>query len=359
MKVLLIFITGLLTLFIFGCSDSNVTAPSSNPPASSPDLPAKANQMVALYGASDDGTLPISMAVTARQELESFLADTSYDVYAVTMLWGSFTTPDNAPGITVDWSGSMKVNGVGEMGVISALDFEGGIDSLLPGNDPMTIAWRSFTQSDIDGMVSFIAMKRGIFYVTAPTLKVQTAPVSVEVVVDNLTHFQAFYPTGNLSGMAIFARKLKTLHCPHGSFNGHWTRADETHMSGTFGGIWRAEGANTSATPEIGTLEGSFWVGDAQNLFAGNWLDASGTLVGHLKGTWSYTDYAMCPVCGTRYGQFEGEIFDLAGHVVGSLKGGFGEVTIATPTPAPLALSMVGNFRFHCPSSNDTDIADD
>lgn len=361
MARLTLLLTGLILAVLIGCSDSTVTAPSSDASSPTADLPEKADQMVALYGATDEGALELDMADAVRLGLEHYLADTSYDVYAVTTVWGSFSTASTPPqnSTTVDWSGSMNVNGVGDMGVISVISFDNGQDSLIPTADPMTIAWRSLTTNDIDGLVTFIAMKRGIFYIQAPSFYFRSAPVSVEFAVDQLAHFQAFYPTGNLSGLAIYGRKLKPIHCPRGQISGQWVRADSTHMNGAFEAVWRSVGTNTGTVGEVGRLQGNFWTGDAQNLFAGVWMDANGVVTGNVQGTWMYTDYAMCPVCGTRYGVFEGEIFDLTGQSVGVLKGGFGEMTIATPTPPPLALSMAGVFRFKCPTSNDSDIAAD
>jgi len=64
------------------------------------------------------------------------LLDTTWDIYAVTFLWGHlFNLGDSNAAITTDWSGYMSINGVSVIAPVKAIDFEAGQDSILQEED--------------------------------------------------------------------------------------------------------------------------------------------------------------------------------------------------------------------------------
>ena len=353
MKQFIGFLTFCTLLLITGCSDSPTTSPEPTSPTVSNELPSAALEMVRVYGAQDDGSLTVEMADLTERDLATFLADTSFDVYAVTLVWGSLylTDPPVPVNQTMDWSGGAGVNGVGKMGVAHTLSFELGEDSLVPTNDPVSIAWHSATMNDIDGIVCYIAMKRGIVYITPPMFSVKTQPVSFEVPVETLARFQAFYPAGLTAGMAIHARKLHLNICPRGVIEGEWIRSDSGDMQGRFAGKWM-----TADRMHIGYVRGHFRGGETRNLFEGDYTDLNDSLLGHMRGRWAYTDYAMCPTCGTRFGIFSGEVVDLEGNVIGELKGEFGRLDLPT---SPRSLPLRGVWRFYCQEKSNAGLATD
>jgi hypothetical protein len=346
-KYLSLMISGAF-LFCAGCSDSPTDSTAKDSPRISNELPSSALDVVRVFGAQDDGTVMIESADIAGRDLAALLTDTSFDVYAVTMIWGSLylADPPIPNNISLDWSGGAGVNGVGKMGVVRTFSFEPGQDSLVATNDPVSIAWHSITTNDIDALVCYVAMKRGIIYVAPPMFGVRTAPVSFQIPVEMLTRFQAFYPVGNMAGMAIHARKLRHNICPSGTIEGEWVRSDSSDMHGRFSGKWL-----TTDVRHIGNVRGRFWVGDEGNYFEGELTNLADSVIGQVKGRWSYMDPAMCPLCGTRFGIFAGEIIDLDRNPIGGLKGEFGSLDL---TSSPRVLRMRGLWRMSCQTESES-----
>ncbi|MCM2272377.1 MAG: hypothetical protein NDJ18_07480 [candidate division Zixibacteria bacterium] len=351
-KLISLIITGAF-LVLAGCGDSPTDPTAANSSPISNELPTAALDLVRVYGAQDDGTMTIESADLAGRDLAALLADTSFDVYAVTLIWGSLHLADLPvpTTVTIDWSGGASVNGVGKMGVVQTLSFEPGQDSLVETNDPVSIAWHSVTTNDLDALICYVAMKRGIVYVVPPMFGVRTLPVSFEVPVETLTRFQAFYPVGNMAGMAIHARKLRPNICPEGTIEGEWVRSDSSDMQGRFSGKWL-----TADARHIGYVRGRFWVDNASNLFEGELTNLADSVIGHVKGRWSYMDPAMCPLCGTRFGIFAGEIIDLDRNPIGGLKGEFGRLDLTT---SPRVLALRGHWRMNCLSRSEPGLAAD
>lgn len=340
-------------LLLAGCGESPTDPTTTNNPQISNELPSAALDLVRVFGAQDDGTMTIESADLAGRDLAALLADTSFDVYAVTLIWGSLSlaTPDLPVNITLDWSGGAGVNGVGKMGVIQTFSFEPGQDSLVETDVPVSIAWHSITSNDIDALTCYVAMKRGIVYIAPPMFGVRTVPVSFQVPVEMLTRFQAFYPAGTMAGMVIHARQLRHNICPAGTIEGEWVRSDSSDMQGRFSGKWL-----TTDARHIGYVRGRFWTGDAGSFFDGDLTNLADSVIGHVIGRWTYMDPAMCPMCGTRFGIFAGEIIDLDRNPIGGLKGEFGRMDL---TSSPRALPMRGHWRLSCQTISESGLAAD
>lgn len=274
-------------------------------------------------------------------DLPPAITDTSYDIYAVTLLWGQLGPVPNTDGL--DWSGTLGVNGEAVVHVMAPIDFEPGQDSVLPHDAVHFAAWQSYTQGDLDGIACLVYLKRGVVYVTAPWLRFETGPFTIDWDFGQLEQFAAWYPVEPSAGLAIYARKLQINRCPTGTFDGSWIKADNTGDSGWFGGIWKdAEGE------PINSYAGQFWTNnDGTREFQGviNGLVAT-VVLGDIQGTWYYDDPTLCPMCGQGRGIMEGTFrFGNNTETTGKLVGVFG--SYGTPFDQ-LELPLTGVWRERC-----------
>lgn len=270
------------------------------------------------------------------------LTDTSYDIYAVTLLWGQLAPVPNTEAI--DWSGTLGVNAEAVVHVLAPIDFEAGQDSILLHDAVHFAAWQSVTQGDLDGVACLVFLKRGIEYFAAPWLSFETSPFTHTWDFGELENLAAWYQVGPNAGLAIYARKLQINQCPSGTFDGTWVKANNTGDSGTFSGLWKdADGE------AINTFAGTFWTNnDGSRQFHG-WISGLFLTVieGEMDGRWYYDDPTMCPMCGQGRGIMEGT-YRLVNQnaAAGKFVGVFGDYGIAVDQ---LELDLDGVWREHCP----------
>jgi hypothetical protein len=287
------------------------------------------------------------ISANTNSGVDALLNDTSYDVYAVTTIWGSFdaTTADVAPAITMDWSGSMTMTGCGVLGLINTISFEPDQDYLLPTLMLWTsIAWHSETSNDVDGLVCYVAVSHDCPLTVMPQLTIQTIPIALTYPAEKLADLNEYYPVSNTAGILVYSRKLTGHLCKRGVMQGSWVRGDASHSFGTFEGTWAIINTANTDPSLTGKLRGEFWAGDTLNSFTGEWYGPNDARPGTIAGEWIYTDPTDCALCGTQYGIFKGLIFAPNGDQIGVLEGEFGHLEI----PSPNKLEFKGTFALRC-----------
>lgn len=283
-----------------------------------------------------------NMATWPIDSLPPSLMDTSYDIYAVTLLWGQLLPVPNSE--AMDWSGTLGVNAEAIVHVLAPIDFESGQDSILPHDAVHFAAWTSITQGDLDGVACLIFLKRGNEYFAAPWLSLETAPFSKTWEFGLLDRFAAWYPVEPNAGVAIFSRKLDINRCPSGTFDGTWVKSDNSGDSGWFGGTWY----DPDGSPEF-SYAGQFWTNnDGSREFHGYISGYILTVVlGEMHGSWYYDDPSMCPMCGEGHGIMHGT-YQLGNNTEhqGKVIGAFGRYTLPIDS---LTLPLTGVWRENCP----------
>ncbi len=274
------------------------------------------------------------------------LFDTSYDIYAVTFIWGHlFNLYDSSIDITTDWSGSMYVNGVSIIAPVYAIDFEAGQDSIIGENDSARAEWVSSVCGDFDGLTSLIFLKRGITYVVAPWLSFEASPIALQFDFFQLENLTAFYKIDSANALVVHARRIWPHHCPEGTMIGEWIKANNAGDSGYFSGQWLDDNGNLT-----GIYSGYFCTSnDGSRIFEG-WLSHPilDVVLAYMRGTWSYDDPRMCPLCGTGYGRYKG-VFKFDNEPkVGIIEGEFIEHNIGS-----LEMTMRGRWKVFCPFTTD------
>jgi len=272
------------------------------------------------------------------------LSDTSYDVYAVTFLWGTFFPPTTeTPPPPTDWSGKLAINAEGFIGVHDKIDFEPDEDAVIDEDIPNMAAWRSMTSNDFDGLSFLIFVKRGNLYFAAPMLMFETAPINLNFTLDRLEKLDAFFQVAPWSGVAVHARKLRPHHCPHGVLGGRWIKENDTGSEGHFEGMW----IGADGRP-IGPLAGRFWTTeDGKHLLEGVVSEGmTAHVIIYLEGTWEYDDHRMCMVCGAGHGKFIGRFKLADGDGGGKFGGEFGDWSL---WPDDANMPFAGRWRADCP----------
>ncbi len=329
----------LFSLLLSGC-DKNSTSPS-NELENSSEMPVNVKEMLEQYTYSDYGALPDNINLVYNPTPE-ILTDTSYDVYAVTFLWGHLFNATVDPPVTTDWSGSLWVNGVSIVNAIHTICFENDQDYLVEDSLEYSESWVSYTDWDFDGISFLVFMKRGIIYIIEPTLNFETEPITLSFSFDQLVNFYAYYMIDNQNALAVHARKLWPDGCPGGYIEGEWIKEDLGGDKGYFMGVW----SDIDNQP-TGLLSGNFWTEeDGEKLFQGS---VSGyytdEVIADVWGTWLYDDPSLCPLCGTRHGLYEGYFEYINGSRGGILKGEFGDYNLDV---TELNMPMTGLWQEHC-----------
>ncbi|MEW6050374.1 MAG: hypothetical protein AB1644_04850 [Candidatus Zixiibacteriota bacterium] len=348
MRTITVLLLATLLLCVAGCnSDQPAPVATQNDNSNTVRLPAEIqSQLDKLTPTEAD--LESDFTSLPSVQVPPPVFDTSFDVYAVGILWGHLANRPLNGTTTTDWSGSLWVNGVAVVTIPLTLGFEPNQDSLLPQTIPSQAAWVSYTTGDFDGIAALVFLKRGIVYITPPVLTFETPPFTKQFTFEQLRRLNVVYQVDSVNSVAIQARKLWPFPCPQGIMRGEWVKNNISGDSGHFGGLW-LEQTNTPA----GVYSGVFWTtSDGRRLFEG-WVSGYMTdqIIAYLRGTWYYDDPTMCPLCGSGHGRYSGYF-----KYVNSTRGGTidGEVGWA-PSIEQLNLPMVGVWKQFCPFGHDDD----
>lgn len=340
-SIVIIFMAGLL--LIGGCSE-NTVAPQQTTPTD--EIPAK---IQALYEESlePEALIPSNLTLD-NSETNVDLTTGTYDVYSVTLLWGSLITSDNTAATLMDWSGNLSMNGPGCVNVVYEIDFEAGQDYVIPYETEVTatsVAWVSYTGYDIDGLSFLIYVRNDVATFAPVELTLTTESYSNSWYIDELSNLSAWYPVDNLSGLGIFARKIWTGTTEGGFLEGKWTKANNTGTEGNFNGVW----LNMDGEPE-GVFAGEFWTDESghgrfEGTISGYMLTV---VIGEFKGIWFYDDLRECVVCGADHGVLLGRFAMVDNNRRGVMYATIGDWNM--PTVDQLELPMKGFWRY-CPDA--------
>lgn len=271
--------------------------------------------------------------------------DSKYDVYVVTMLWGSFFDAHSNSELT-DWSGSLSVNGEAVIDVKYVIDFEPGQDSLIPVDANWHAVWISRTHNDFDGLSVFVFLRNDVVYITAPLLTFETKAITLKFDFGQLNHFERFYRVDDYNGVLIHSRRIWHEDCPNGFLFGSWIKGEFGSGEGAIRGIWQ-----NSDMDSVGLLSGRFWHGD--EMYGKFQASVSGLVtdqvIAELHGVWHYDDMRMCPMCGEGHGKFYGIFHNLINDHWGRVRGTFGDYSVP---PDDAVMPFEGRWRKFCPHDN-------
>ena len=350
MQKSLLVLLGIIVFALVGCGDQPTRPQPSFMTPQAQVVPTDVQKVLDRCTLSEEG-LTSDPSLAAINPLSPATGpDTSYDVYAVTILWGTLLNAGTPPIPPTDWTGRLWVNGVARVDVRYTIAFEPGQDSLAPPDMPSAAAWVSQTTADFDGICALVFLKRGITYITPPMLTFETNPFTVSLPFEKLEKLAAFYRVDNINGVAIMARKVSYNACPGGLIKGEWVKEDVAGSKGTFNGIWVDRWGNP-----VGVMAGRFWTNeDGYGEFAGYLSGVMLTvIIAEFKGTWQYDDHRMCPICGSGHGRFLGSFRYMNENVSGEMRGEFGDFSLPVDQ---LKMPLIGVWRRNCPY---TDITDD
>lgn len=343
MKKITPFVLCALVATFFGCSEKESPPVAPQEDIYITDIPFDMNTLLNDSAILEVTTVEELSMVHSWSEPPSGLIDTSFDVYAVTILWGQYQNQDNPHAPATDWSGTLSMNAVGEVKLLHTISFDAGEDEMLPSPNLTTLAWKSFTLNDFDGITTLVFFKRGIVYFVNPTLKFDTEPFTKEFDFHTLEKYAEFFPLDDMHGVAVVAHKLRRVICPSGVITGEWIRNENDMGSGHFSAKWLDHHLQL-----LGVLTGTFWTNDdGQGEFEGYLSHHTLTMVlAHVKGRWMFDDTRLCPACGTAHGQFVGKVKYLDGtDAVGKIRGEFGDYTLPFMTEV---VPMKGRWRIDC-----------
>jgi hypothetical protein len=319
-NIILILVVALIPL-IMGCN-RNTPAQDTAPAVSDDQTRTLAIQRITEENMPDSTAIEQSLTSAFLNDSSFNVFDTSYDVYAIMMLWGQIpvNSKDTIP-VDYDWSGKAGMNAVGRMVAIHSIQFEKGEDSLLPQESPEYISWISKTDRDVDGITCLLFIKRGIETFAESRFSFSTTPASFDIGVSRLMKFDTAIHVDNRQTLIMRSRLVYIPRCPKGFLAGSWIRSTNSGDSGVFRGLWMDETGKT-----IGPLTGRFWTNnDGTREFDGSWCPGMLTVIaGTIKGTWSFIDPSMCPTCGVGVGIFKGKFVDIMNNRNGTIDGFFG-----------------------------------
>lgn len=340
MRRLILALSLILVAALFGCSQQ-ATLPDQSMPAENQNTAQEADSLLVANQPSDE-QLNTSIERSAAGDPSLNIRDTMLATYYIAMLWGQIPPDPTDTTPVFDWSGSAYVNGVGRYVVVCQFDFERGFDSLLPVDNPTTVAWHSTTDSDVDGLGTLLLLRRDVQYITEPHFVFRTGMASLDVPVSRLEKFDTLIIVNPKQALAVKACRIIRPTCPAGTLTGEWIRLNNTGDSGTLHGTW-----NGSDGKPLGPLAGRFWTNpDGSREFAGAWSAGMLTVIaGEIKGKWAFVDPSMCPLCGAGVGEFRGMFVELLGDKrIGDLQGVFG----IGPGPGRTIMPFRGVWKANC-----------
>lgn len=338
-KTSFILIAVVIAAFL-GCN-RQATPPDQNLPADDRNLAQEAEKIVQENQPTDD-QVNTSMVRAMNVDPSFNPNDTNYAVYSILMVWGQIPPDPMDTTPVFNWSGQAYVNGVGRFLVLYPIAFERGYDSLLPVNNPTTIAWKSTTDSDVDGLSTLLMLRRDVQYVVEPHFNFKTRMASLDIPLSRLEKFDTLVIANTKQALVVRARRIVRPVCPAGTLAGEWVRLNNTGDSGTFHGTW-----NGPDGKPIGPLAGRFWTNnDGSRQFEGWWSQGMLTVIaGEIRGRWAFADPSMCPLCGNGMGEFHGKFVEVLGDKrTGEVHGVFG----AGPGPGQNVMPFRGVWKAVC-----------
>lgn len=277
------------------------------------------------------------------------LYDTSYDIYALTLVWGytyngAAYNPD-----TTDWTGTLHTNFEGYVEVFSAISFEPGIDSVIPVDAPVWAPWISKTTGDdFDGLTFIVFFKRGLEYFDAPRVTIETVPFATEILVAELASLTAFTRIDEYNGVIVHSHRLPLANiCPRGTIVGRWVQDPNNRGNGTISAVW----GSREGVP-LGHVIGSFATANDGSRTLSGWVTGIYTdqIIAWLEGSWWYDDYRECALCGESHGAFDGTFEWADGSGMGGrIAGSFGDFTLP---PSETDLPLIGIWKADCTMHN-------
>ncbi len=353
-KLSILFIISLAALFAFGlgCSEADYVAAPADSEGELTAYPIDQPwsgliDIVDLNGLPEDITSTDHLLGPEADPPD--VSDTSWDVYAVTLVWGDFKHHTDQVTTPIDWSGTLGVNGVAWVLPMRAIAFEDN-DMILENVSEAEAAWQSTTHGDYDGINFLVFMKRGINYFVEPSLTFNTEAINIAWPTGSLHRLNSYYHVGDHATLGIHAHQIKRVHCPKGMLAGHWIKSDSHAGTGHLEGVWL-----DSHNQPIGLYAGRFWLADdGRGHFSGTVSGyVTDEVIAEFEGVWHYNDPALCPTCGERAGLYKGRLKWLNHDVGGTIWGAFGSLDFANDHKLPMA----GVWRVNCQSgiSNLTD----
>ncbi len=329
MKKLGCFLTLCLVLSLAGCNESPSPVIPDDTDPTPQDVPLEISQLLNEYRLLDED-LPSEPDPGDPNDYPPSLADTTWDVYAVTYLWGRIFNACLTNAAATVWDGTLSVNGVAVVYPALTIEFDHGQDSLLAYSTPSSAGWGSRTETgDFDGISFLVFNKRGVVYITEPLLTFDTGPFTLSLSFSKLDNYLAFFSVDGCNAVAVHARRLRPPECVKGLLAGEWIKEEPFGQTGRMEGRWLDADGNP-----IGLYVGKFWHdetdvqprGRYEGSVSGYYTDE---VIATFKGYWWYDDLRMCPMCGEGHGQFAGRVFyandpTVSHQEVGSMKGEFG-----------------------------------
>lgn len=328
MKKLGCFLTLCLALLLVGCSESPSPVTTDDSAPEKQKVPVEISQLLDNYRLLDED-LPSPPNPEDPEDFPPDINDTTWDVYAVTFLWGRLFNACIDDAAATVWDGTLSVNGVAVVYPALPIEFENGQDSLLPFSVPSSAGWGSSTETgDFDGISFLVFNKRGVVYIAEPLLTFDTGPFTLSLHFPDLDNYLALYAVDECNAVAVHSRRLQPPDCEKGLIAGEWIRDDNSSQTGRMEGRWLDANGNP-----IGLYVGHFWREDSDSFYHGKFEGSvSGYYTDHViatfKGVWWYDDPSLCPLCGESHGRFAGRVFyanTTDEHPqVGAMKGEFG-----------------------------------
>ncbi len=354
MRKLIFLLTLSLLVLSIGCG-KQTTAPetSTEPEITVAEIPPEIVQLMqnpAVILEEDGDPIEVlsndpSANTTIRAHFPTdYNLDGNYAVYQLTFLWGDVFGPPAS--FVTDWSGSLTMNAIGLVNVTYEIDFENGQDYIIPVDVPTQAAWVSQTQADFDGISFLVFYDMDVFYFAAPTITFETDIFDLTLYVHELEQYASFHIIDENRAVAVHSRRIWHNDCPKGLITGSWDKSENTGNSGNITGFW-----NDAYGNPLGYVSGQFRTNeDGTRKYSGS---VSGLVTDQViiefDGNWYYDDYALCPMCGERFGAFKGTFHNIEDNYTGVMKGRFG--TPDTPTN-PVKMPMIGYWKVDCPYSS-------
>jgi hypothetical protein len=333
-----------MVLLGISCSDNDLAMNNEPLKIEQQEMPVDLSTVLEVYSLPEDGAH--NGFLLDPEDAPPDIADTSYDVYSVILVWGNpDPTTVDATAPAVNWSGTLAVNGVAWVVPVKTILFEPSEDSVLANSGPSQSAWASTTHGHFDGISFLVYLKRGIIYIAEPRLSFITAPITQSWDFEQLKRLSVCYRTNAGNILGVRSRLIKRVYCPQGLLAGHWAKNPENHMTGRFEGVWLERNSDP-----VGHYSGHFWQGDdGIGRFEGS---VSGYItdqvIAEFKGEWYYDDPSMCPTCGENKGVFKGRVKWLTREAEGEL---WGEIGPPLTNANFMDLPMAGFWRVNCRDS--------